>query len=68
LSSGVNEPQFELQRDLVQDFQLKVSSRYKRVDEKSVEAKTSGIGHGSREVGGKTSSCRVKIKCALRVF
>jgi hypothetical protein len=40
----------------VQEFQLKEISRYKKTEEKSVEAKTSDIGHGSREVGRKTSS------------
>jgi hypothetical protein len=55
------EPQFELQRDLVQDFQLKESSRYKKIEEKSVEAETLDAGHGNWEVGRKTSSRRVKI-------
>jgi hypothetical protein len=49
-------------------FQFKESSRYKNIEEKSVEAKTSDIGHESREVGRKTSSGRVKIKCAVRVI
>jgi hypothetical protein len=39
----------------VQEFQLKESSTYKKIEETSVEAKTSGIAHGSREVGRKTS-------------
>jgi hypothetical protein len=41
---------------LVQEFQLKESSRYKKVEEKPVEAKTSGIDYRSREVRRKTSS------------
>jgi hypothetical protein len=45
-----------------------MSSRYKKFEEMSVEAKPSGIGHGSRDVGSKTNSRRVKIKCALRVI
>jgi hypothetical protein len=44
-------------------FQLKESSRYKKIEEESVEEKTSGIGYGR-----KTSSRRVKIKRALRVI
>jgi hypothetical protein len=39
-----------------QEFQVKETSRYKRIEEKSVEAETLAIGHGSREVGRKTSS------------
>jgi hypothetical protein len=62
------EPHLEIQLDLIKEterdicrcgrnsssreFQLKESSRYKKLEEKSVEAKTSDIGHGSREVGG----------------
>jgi hypothetical protein len=42
------------------------SSRYKKLEEQSAEAKTSSIEHGSREVGRKTSSRRLEIKCALR--
>jgi hypothetical protein len=42
------------------------SSRYKKIEEQSAEAKTSGIDHGSREVGRKTSCRRVEIKYALR--
>jgi hypothetical protein len=42
--------------------------RHKKIEEKSIEAQTSGISHGSREVGRKTSSRRVKIKCTLRVI
>jgi hypothetical protein len=38
------------------------SSRYKKIEKKSVEAKNSGIGHG-----GKTSS-GVKIGCAFKVI
>jgi hypothetical protein len=41
---------------------IKESSRYKKIEEKSVEAKTSGIGHGTQEVGRKTSSRSLKIK------
>jgi hypothetical protein len=52
----------------VQEFQLKASSRYKKIEGKSVEAKTSSIRHGSWEVGMKTSSQRVKIECALVVI
>jgi hypothetical protein len=71
LSSG-----FKRSRDRVtarrnsncRDFQLKGNSRYKNVEEKSVEAKASGIGHGRREVRRKTNSWRVKINCALRVI
>jgi hypothetical protein len=48
----------------IQGFQLKESSRYKKTEEESVEAKTWCIGRRSREVGRKTSSRRVKIKCA----
>jgi hypothetical protein len=33
------------------------------IEEKSVEAKISAIGHGSCEVERKTSCERVKIKC-----
>jgi hypothetical protein len=51
-----------LEYEEVQVFQLKERSRHKKNEEKSVEAKTSGIGHGTRKVG------RVKIKCALRVL
>jgi hypothetical protein len=36
--------------------------------EKAVEAKTSGNGHGSREVGRRSSVRMVKMKCALRVI
>jgi hypothetical protein len=43
-------------------------SRYKKIKEKAVEARTWGIGHGIREVGRKTSSGRVKIKHALSVI
>jgi hypothetical protein len=38
------------------------------IEEKSVEAETSIIGHGSREVVWKISSRRVKVKFALRVI
>jgi hypothetical protein len=40
--------------------------RYKKSEEKSVEAKTLGIDHGGREVGRKTSFRRVKIKIKIR--
>jgi hypothetical protein len=40
----------------IQESQLKESLRYKKIEEKSVEAKTLGIGHGNRETGQKTSS------------
>jgi hypothetical protein len=66
------EPQFELQRERtrererIQVFQLKEGSRWS-IEEKPVEVRTAGIGHGSREVGRKTSSRRVKIKCNMRV-
>jgi hypothetical protein len=49
-------------------FQLKEGSRYKKIEEKPVEAKTLGIGHGSREVGRKTSFRGVKKKSVLRVI
>jgi hypothetical protein len=68
LCYGVQEPQFELQRDLAKELQSKEISRYKKIEEKSVEAKTSGIGHGSRKAGRKTSCRRVKFKFALRVI
>jgi hypothetical protein len=35
--------QFELQRELFQEFQLKEGSRYKKIDEKYVEANTAEI-------------------------
>jgi hypothetical protein len=38
------------------------------IEEKSAEGKTWGISHGSREVGKKTSSRKVKIECALIVI
>jgi hypothetical protein len=60
--SLVKEYKSEFKEEFRRTRELKESSRYK----KSVEAKTSGIGHGSREVGRKTSSWRVKIECALR--
>jgi hypothetical protein len=44
----------------IQGFQLKESSRYKKTEKMSVEAKTCCIGHSSREVGRKTSSQRVE--------
>jgi hypothetical protein len=50
------------------EFQLKECSRYKKIEEKSVEAKTSDIGHGRREVGRRNSSEMAKIECALRVI
>jgi hypothetical protein len=50
------------------EFQLKESSRYKKIEEKSVEGKISGMSHGSREAGRQTRSRSVKIKCALRVI
>jgi hypothetical protein len=65
---SLGEPHFEIRRVLVKEFQLKESSRYKKIAEKSIEAKTSGIGHGSWEVGKNTSSIRVKIECVLRVI
>jgi hypothetical protein len=37
-----------------EELQLMKMMRYKKMEEKSDEAKTSLIGHGSREVGGKT--------------
>jgi hypothetical protein len=49
-------------------LQLKESSRYKKIEEKSIKAKTWGIGHGGREVGRKTRSLMVKSKCALSVI
>jgi hypothetical protein len=45
----------------LKEFQLKVSPNRSQL-------KISGIGHGNREVGRKTSSRRVKIKRALRVI
>jgi hypothetical protein len=39
--------------------------KYNKNEEKSVEAKTLGIGHGSREVGRKTCTRRATIKCVL---
>jgi hypothetical protein len=47
------------------EFQLKDSSRYKKIEQKPAEANAWGIGHGGQEVGRKTSSRRVKIECAL---
>jgi hypothetical protein len=38
--------------------------RIKKTEEKPVETKLLGIGHGSREVGRKNSSQRVKIRRA----
>jgi hypothetical protein len=61
-------PQIALQRETVQEFQFKESSRYKKIEEKPAEAKTWGIDHGSREVVRKTSSRRVKFKGASQVF
>jgi hypothetical protein len=59
---------YRLELKLLQKFQPNEISRYRKTEEKSVEAKTSGIGHGSREIGRQTSSRRVKFKCALRVI
>jgi hypothetical protein len=42
--------------------------RIKGIEGESVEAKTSGMGHGSREFGRKTRSRRVEIECALKVM
>jgi hypothetical protein len=39
----------------VQELQFKLISRYKKVEDKPVEAGTLGIGHGSREVRSKTA-------------
>jgi hypothetical protein len=47
---------FKSLQDLVQEFQLSEVARYKKIEEKSVEAKISGISHRSRDVGRKTSS------------
>jgi hypothetical protein len=51
---------FELKRDLVKEFQLKKSSRYKEI--KRSQLKILSIGPESREDGGYTSSRKVKIK------
>jgi hypothetical protein len=45
-----------------------ISSSSRRVRDIGSQLKTSGIGQGRREVGRKTSSRRVKIKCALRAI
>jgi hypothetical protein len=58
----------EIKGNSFREFQLKESSRYKNMEEKPVEAKTLGRVHWPREVGRKTSSRRVKIKCDLRVI
>jgi hypothetical protein len=58
LVSSVQESSSDTQQE------IKRIKEIREIEEQSVEAKTSGIGHGSREVGRKTSSGRVKIKCA----
>jgi hypothetical protein len=58
---------FEIQKEIERVIDRE-RERDQRVEEKSVEAKTSGIGHRSREIGRKASYRRTKIKCALKVF
>jgi hypothetical protein len=40
----------------------------KETEEKSCEARTLGFGYGSREVGRKSISHRMKIRCVLEVI
>jgi hypothetical protein len=53
---------------LVEELQLKECSRYKKIEEKSVEAKFSAIAHRRWVDGRKTSCGRVATKCPLRVI
>jgi hypothetical protein len=62
LTSGVRESHSSSYNESsVQELQLKEISRYKRIEDKSVEDKASGIGHGGREVGRNISSRIMKI-------
>jgi hypothetical protein len=52
---------------LVEEYESKFKSvqefQFKKFGEKSAEAKTSGMGHRSREVRKKTRTRTVKMKC-----
>jgi hypothetical protein len=68
---------FELEGEIEQnssesivDLQSKdgLQEKFQKTFQKLVEAKTSSIGRGSREVGRKTGSQMVNLMCALGVI